>query len=212
MGCQTEIAEIIVEQGADYVLLEDNQGQLLKMSTLFDDLERSGYRAYRFDYEKTVNKEHGRLEIRECWTISTLIFCAICEDLASEEMQTVSRIRSQRWVSEDKIVKTGTISLALPAPNAYGCVRSHWGIENELHWTLDIAFDEDHCRVRKDHGPEIRILRHIALNLLKQEKTCQRSIRANACWLAGGKITCSRYSPGWAKSLIKMRSPCTAPP
>ena len=57
-------------------------------------------------------------------------------------------------------------------------VRSHWGIENELHWTLDLAFDEDRCRVRKDHGPEnFALLRHIALNLLKQEKTCKRGIK-----------------------------------
>jgi hypothetical protein len=59
-----------------------------------------------------------------------------------------------------------------------GAVRSHWGIENELHWTLDLAFDEDRCRVRKDHGPEnFALLRHIALNLLKQEKTCNRGIK-----------------------------------
>lgn len=58
-----------------------------------------------------------------------------------------------------------------------GAVRSHWGIENELHWTLDLAFDEDGCRVRKDHGPEnFALLRHIALNLLKQETTCKRGI------------------------------------
>jgi hypothetical protein len=57
-------------------------------------------------------------------------------------------------------------------------VRSHWGIENELHWILDLAFDEGRCRVRKDHGPEnIALLRHIALNLLKQEKTCKRGIQ-----------------------------------
>jgi len=59
-----------------------------------------------------------------------------------------------------------------------GSVRSHWGIENGLHWTLDLAFDEDRCRVRKDNGPEnFAILRHIALNLLKQEQTCKRSIK-----------------------------------
>ena len=64
--------------------------------------------------------------------------------------------------------------------------RSHWGIENKLHWSLDIAFDEDRCRVRKDHGPEnFAILRHMALNLLKQEKTCKRSIKGKrllAAW------------------------------
>ena len=66
-------------------------------------------------------------------------------------------------------------------------VRSHWSIENELHWTLDIAFDEDRCRVRKDHGPEnFALLRHIALNLLKLEKTCKRGIKGKRL-LAGWK-------------------------
>ena len=182
MGCQTEIAEIIVEQGADYVLaLKDNQGQLFEdVQLLFDDLERSGYRAYGFDYERTVNKEHGRLEIRECWTISDPdLLCHLRGFSKWKKLQTVSRIRSQRWVSEDKSCEDRYhITSITGAKRVLAAVRSHWGIENELHWTLDIAFDEDHCRVRKDHGPEnLAVLRHIALNLLKQEKTCQRSIR-----------------------------------
>jgi predicted transposase YbfD/YdcC len=182
MGCQTEIAEIIVEQGADYVLaLKDNQGQLFEdVQLLFDDLEQSDYRAYRFDYEKTVNKDHGRLEIRECWTISDPdLLCHLRGFSRWKKLQTVSRIRSQRWVGEDKSCEDRYhIASITGAQRVLAAVRSHWGIENELHWTLDIAFDEDRCRVRKDHGPEnLAVLRHIALNLLKQEKTCKRSIR-----------------------------------
>ena len=182
MGCQTEIAEIIVEQGADYVLaLKDNQGQLFEdVQLLFDDLEQSDYRAYRFDFEKTVNKDHGRLEIRECWTISDPdLLCHLRGFSRWKKLQTVSRIRSQRWVGEDKSCENRYhIASITSAKRVLAAVRSHWGIENELHWTLDIAFDEDRCRVRKDHGPEnLAVLRHIALNLLKQEKTCKRSIR-----------------------------------
>jgi len=96
-----------------------------------------------------------------------------------KKLQTVSRIRSQRWVSEDKRCEDRYhITSITGAKRVLAAVRSHWSIENELHWTLDIAFDEDHCRVRKDPGPEdLAVLRHIALNLLKQEKTCKRSIR-----------------------------------
>jgi predicted transposase YbfD/YdcC len=182
LGCQTEIAEIIVEQGADYVLaLKDNQGQLFEaVHLLFDDLEQSDYRAYRFDYEKTVNKDHGRLEIRECWTISDPdLLCHLRGFSRWKKLQTISRIRSQRWVGEDKSCEDRYhIASITGAKRVLAAVRSHWGIENELHWTLDIAFDEDRCRVRKDHGPEnLAVLRHIALNLLKQEKTCKRSIR-----------------------------------
>jgi len=72
MGCQTEIAKTIVDEGGNYVLaLKDNQGNLFEdVKKLFADLENSRYRAYAYDYEKTVNKGHGRIEIRECWTIS----------------------------------------------------------------------------------------------------------------------------------------------
>jgi len=182
MGCQTEIAEIIVEQDAEYVLaLKDNQGQLFEdVQLLFDDLEQSNYRVYEFDYEKTVNKEHGRLEIRECWTISDPdLLCRLRGFSRWKKLQTVSRIRSQREVGEDKSCEDRYhIASLTGAKRVLMAVRAHWSIENELHWTLDIAFDEDRCRVRKDHGPEnLAVLRHISLNLLKQEKTCKRSIR-----------------------------------
>ena len=96
-----------------------------------------------------------------------------------KNLATVSRIRAQRWIGEEKSSEDRYhIASISGAKRVLWAVRSHWGIENELHWTLDLAFDEDRCRVRKDHGPEnFALLRHIALNLLKQEKTCQRGIK-----------------------------------
>jgi predicted transposase YbfD/YdcC len=72
IGCQTDIAETIIDKEADYVLsLKENQGHLFEdVQLLFDDLEKSQSKAYAFDYDKTVNKDHGRIEIRESWTIS----------------------------------------------------------------------------------------------------------------------------------------------
>lgn len=191
MGCQTDIAQAIVNREADYVLaLKDNQGQLYEdVQLLFTDLEGSQYRAYAFDYTKTVDKGHGRLEIRECWTISDL---EILSHLRGFErwphLQTVSRIRAQRRIGgETSCEDRYHIATITGAPRVLGAVRAHWGIENELHWTLDIAFDEDRCRVRKDHGPEnLAVLRHLALNLLKHEKTCHRSIQGKRL-LAGWK-------------------------
>jgi predicted transposase YbfD/YdcC len=181
MGCQTEIAEKIIDRDAEYVLaLKDNQGNLHEdVEHLFADLEDSQYKAYRFDYEKTVNKGHGRIEIRECWTISDPeILCHLRGYEHWKKLTTVSRIRSQRWIGDEKRCEDRYhIASLSEAKRVLGSVRSHWGIENELHWTLDLAFDEDRCRVRKDHGPEnFALLRHIALNLLKQEKTCKRGI------------------------------------
>lgn len=191
MGCQTEIAKTIVEEEADYVLaLKDNQGNLFEdTQKLFEDLESSQYQAYPYNYEKTVNKGHGRIEIRECWTISDpQILCHLRGFKNWEKLLTVSCIRSQRWIGDEKTCEDRFhIASILGAKRVLAAVRSHWGIENSLHWTLDMAFDEDHCRVRKDHGSEnFAILRHIALNLLKQEKTSKRSIngkRLLAGWM-----------------------------
>jgi predicted transposase YbfD/YdcC len=181
MGCQTEIAEQIIDREADYVLaLKENQGNLYEdVERLFADLEDSQDRAYEFDYEKTVNKGHGRIEIRECWTISDPQVLRHLRGFANwKNLTTVSKIRAQRWIGEEKSCEDRYhIASIAGAKRVLGSVRSHWGIENELHWTLDLAFDEDRCRVRKDHGPEnLALLRHIALNLLKQEKSCTRGV------------------------------------
>jgi predicted transposase YbfD/YdcC len=191
MGCQTKIAETIIEKEAEYVLaLKDNQGNLCEdTQKLFADLENSQYSAYAYDYAKTVNKDHGRIEIRECWTISdpeTLRYLRGFDNW--KKLLTVSRIRSQRWIGEEKTFEDRYhIASIEGAQKVLSAVRSHWGIENGLHWILDIAFDEDRCRVRKDKGAEnFAVLRHIALNLLKQEKTCKRGIKGKRL-LAGWK-------------------------
>jgi predicted transposase YbfD/YdcC len=191
MGCQTEIAEKIIEQEAQYVLaLKENQGNLYEdVVALFDDLEGSQYQAYACDYDKTVNKDHGRIEIRECWTISDREVLQHLRGFANwKNLVTVSRIRSERRIGEEQSREDRYhIASLTGAKRVLKIVRSHWGIENELHWTLDLAFDEDRCRVRKDHGPEnFALLRHIALNLLKQEKTCKRGIKGKRL-LAGWK-------------------------
>jgi predicted transposase YbfD/YdcC len=190
IGCHTKIAEAIISQEADYVLsLKENQGHLFEdVALLFADLEQSQYQAYHFDYEKTIDKNHGRLEIRECWTISDLEVLRHLRGFENwENLRTVSRIRSQRLIDQESSCEDRYhIASIIGAKRLLGAVRSHWGIENRLHWTLDIAFDEDRCRVRRDHGPEnFAILRHIALNLLKQEKTCNRGIKGKrllAAW------------------------------
>jgi len=182
MGCQTEIAEKIIACEADYVLaLKENQGNLYEdVVRLFADLESSQFKAYEFDYARTVNKDHGRIEIRECWTISDLTVLQHLRGFANwKNLATVSRIRSERRIDDERSCEDRFHLTSLTgAKHILRCVRSHWGIENELHWTLDLAFDEDRCRVRKDHGPEnFAVLRHIALNLLKQEKTCKRGMK-----------------------------------
>jgi predicted transposase YbfD/YdcC len=100
---------------------------------------------------------------------------------------TVSRIRAQRRIGEESSCEDRYhIASIVGAKQVLWAVRSLWGIENELHWTLDFAFEEDRCRVRKDNGPEnFALLGHIGLKLLKQEKTCKRGIKGKrllAAW------------------------------
>lgn len=182
IGCQTGIAETIIDQDADYVLsLKENQGRLYEdVKLLFDDLESDDYAFYTYDYAKTVNKGHGRIEIRECWTISdpeVLRFLRGSENW--KNLKAVSRIRSQRLIGDERSIEDRYhIASICGAKRILRTVRSHWSIENNLHWVLDIAFDEDRHRLRKDHGPEnFAVLRHIALNLLKHEKSLKRSIK-----------------------------------
>jgi len=164
------------------VALKENQGRLYEDTVLlFADLEKSNYTAYTFDYAETSNTGHGRSEKRECWTISDPQVLQYLRGFEKwEKLRTVSRIRSYRSEGEKiSIEDRYHIASITGAKRILTVVRSHWGIENRLHWVLDIAFDEDSCRIRKDNGPEnFAILRHIALNLLKQEKTSKRrSIR-----------------------------------
>lgn len=190
LGCQTEIAKKIIERGADYVLaLKENQGNLYEdVVRLFEDLQDSQYRAYPFDYTKTVNKGHGRIEIRECWTISDPAVLQYLRGSSHwKNLATVSCIRAERRIGETCTVENRFhIASCRGAKRLLKAVRAHWGIENQLHWVLGLAFDEDRCRVRKDHGPEnFAILRHIAVNLLKQENTSKRSIKGKrllAAW------------------------------
>lgn len=183
MGCQTEIAAQIVDQGADYVLtVKENQLHLLEDITLFFDLaQQNGFVKVDHTYQRTVNAGHGRVETRECWAISgqeSLDFLRGASNWAG--LTTIAMVRSHRQVGQESSAETRYYISSLPndAKRILHAVRSHWGIENSLHWVLDVAMREDNSRIRKDHGAEnMSLLRRMALNLLKQEKTLKRGIQ-----------------------------------
>mgnify|MGYP000697259062 CR=1 FL=1 len=178
-GTQKAIAQQIVAQGGDYVLaLKENQPHLLEdVQSLFTWAEQVHYRDIHHGYQQTVNKGHGRIEVRECWTLSEPCYLAMLADAEDwAGLQTVVRVRAQRRQGDHTTCEERYYisSLADEGPRtaerALGATRAHWGIENQLHWILDVAFREDDCRVRKDHGDEnLAILRHIALNILQQD-------------------------------------------
>jgi len=148
---------------------------------LFDDLEASRFRAYGYDTDWTVDKDHGRLETRECWTIADpAVVGGLRGTKEWDQLRSVVRVRAQRVLGDTETVddRYYLSSLEGEAKQMLAAVRSHWQIENSLHWVLDIAFREDDSRVRKDHGAQnLATLRHIALNLLKQETTAKIGIK-----------------------------------
>lgn len=184
MGCQKEIAADIIGRDADYVLaLKENHGRLYEdVKLLFDDLEASAFKAYDHDYERTVNKGHGRIEIRQCWTISDAEVLRYLRGATKwEGLKSVVKVQAERRIGSERSVEVRYYlsSLANNAQKILEATRTHWQIENSLHWVLDIAFREDESRIRKQHGAHnFAILRHIATNLLKQEQTAKMGIKA----------------------------------
>jgi predicted transposase YbfD/YdcC len=185
MGCQKEVAKNIVEnKNADYVLaLKGNQGNLHEdVAAIFDYAKKVDYKNVAHDFHKTVNKGHGRIEIRQCWTVDVSEWKEHIRNCdAWVGIKSLVKIVSERRVGAKITVETRYFiaSLESNAKQALHAVRTHWSIENSLHWVLDIAFREDESRVRKGHGDHnFAILRHIALNLLKQDKKGKGGIHA----------------------------------
>jgi len=184
MGCQKEIATDIVEQDADYVLaLKENHGNLYQdVELLFDDLEESHFLAYGYDYARTVNKGHGRIEIRQCWTISDPDVLRYLRGTKEwKKLTSVVKVQAERRTTEKTTTENRYFlsSLESNAQKLLRATRAHWGIENSLHWVLDIAFREDECRARKGYAAQnLATLRHIAVNLLKQEKTAKVGVKS----------------------------------
>jgi predicted transposase YbfD/YdcC len=191
IGTQTQIAQSIVDAKADYVLsVKQNQGHLFEdISVLFAVDQAQDFKYASFAHHQTVNKGHGRIEIRECWSTSNPAYLNLIRSRESwAGLHSIAMVVCTRIVAgqETKRVRYYISTLPSDAKRLLHIVRRHWAIENELHWVLDVALNEDHSRVRKDQAPEnLAVLRHIALNLLKQEKTANGGIHAKqlqAAW------------------------------
>lgn len=181
MGCQHKIAETIIDKKADYVLMvKQNQGKLYEdIKDFFDICHQENFKQVSFDYYEQVDKQHGRFEIRRYWISSTLETIRNTDNWKG--IKTIGMVESERHVG-DKVTRDTRYymnSIPLQAKTFAKAVRGHWGIENSLHWTLDMTFREDESRIRRDNAAEVlAVFRHIALNTIRQEKSCKKSIKA----------------------------------
>jgi predicted transposase YbfD/YdcC len=183
MGCQREIAKLIVEKKADYVLaVKDNQGLLAEQV-------RDSFLLLATDaVAEEVDCGHGRVEQRRCSVIGDLSMIEKAAEWAS--LQGLVRIQSERYhkVSGkiEREIRYYITSLKPDAARLNRVIRQHWGIENKLHWVLDVGFGEDLDRKRAGHSAQnFSLLNRIALNLLKQEQSLKRGIkgkRLKAAW------------------------------
>lgn len=176
MGTQTAIAQKILDKKADYVLaLKGNQGQLhTDVQEWFAWASERQFRDMPHTYTQTVNKNHGRIEIRQCWALSDVrAFDVIRHHDGWAGLQSIVMVKRERRLLDNHPVPPETVyfisSLPPDAELLLSAIRAHWSIENNFHWTLDVVFREDDARLRVLNGAEnFAILRRFALNLLKR--------------------------------------------
>lgn len=181
MGCQKDIASEIVQQGADYILaLKGNQNSLYDdIKLYFEDARKRRFEGAEKDYHKTVDGDHGRIETRKYWTIKDVDWVNTRHQW--EKLKMIAMVESERCIGKEKTkqIRYYISSIESSAKDFGEAVRGHWGIENSVHWILDIAFREDESRIREKKGAEnFAILRRMALNLLKQEQSVKKGIKA----------------------------------
>jgi predicted transposase YbfD/YdcC len=180
-GCQKKIAEKIVDQGGHYILqLKGNQGSLHQETvTLFDQCLTDDCRGIAYSTARTIDKGHGRIEERRIWATSEVNWFA--EKGKWKNLRSLIRVQAKRTIGEETSAEHRYYISDLPPDNAsqlLAYIRGHWGVENTLHWSLDINFREDERRIRQGHAAEnFARLSRIALNLLKAEKTNDGGIK-----------------------------------
>lgn len=182
MGAQKAIAQQIIAGGGDYVLsLKGNQGNLHQdVQQLFEWVRQIEFKDIAHEFHQTLEGGHGRIEIRRHWLLGEvehLIDAHLWSGLKRVGLvEAERRVPGQAPTLEQRYY---LVSLDGDVERFAQSVRSHWGIENQLHWVLDVAFNEDDSRIRKDHAPEnMALIRHIALNLLRQDTSAKVGIKA----------------------------------
>jgi predicted transposase YbfD/YdcC len=198
LNCQKNIAKEISEADADYVLaLKGNHGTLHdEVKTFLDDARQHQFQGVPHSFVKTTDKEHGRLETRRYWITEDIDWLA--DKPQWEKLRSIGLV--ERVVEVDGKVQTERAyylsSLAAEAERFAGAVRGHWGVENSVHWVLDVQMNEDACRVRDRYATQnLATLRVFCLNLLRRDQQHKVGVRA--------KQKAAGWSPQYLLSLLK---------
>jgi len=208
MGCQKKIVEEILKGKGHYVLaVKDNQPSLAReVQDAFATAQIAQEELPAQWCFETSEKGHGRKELRRTTVLDV-------KGRLSDKQQDWTGLRSIISIESERSVrgKTSTetryyiSSLETDAELLAKCIRAHWAIENELHWTLDMAFDEDHSRIRSKNGADnFALLRKIALNLIKAEKSIKQSVR--------GKRKRAGWDDAYLLRVLQSNVPDPAPP
>ena len=193
MGCQKNIANLIIDNNADYLLtLKANQGNLYNDVRLYFEHHINTKNFEGVKYFATIDGDHGRIETRKHWVTSDIDW--LPDKSLWHGIHTIAMVQRERDINGKVSTENSFyISSLTDDPFEFArTVRAHWGIENSLHWVLDISFREDECRIRKNNAPEnFVVLRHIAVNLIKQETSSKRGVK--------GK----RLKAGWDNAYLR---------
>ena len=187
MGCQRDIAAQIVDQGADYVLgLKGNQGLMHEATEdFFVTAESAGFKDIKYDFVEEIDGDHGRIETRRYWITDDL--CTLPRTEIWKGLQSIGMVERKCEMGGKLSVERRFFICSIDADAKIfaHAVRNHWGIENTLHWRMDVVFDEDANRIRKGDAPAIMTgIRHLCINLFQKEGS-KRSLnmkRLLAAW------------------------------
>jgi len=194
MGCQIEIAKEIVAQGADYVLaLKGNQGNLhTEVKELFKFSQSQNFKDIDHQFQVTVEKGHGRMETRRYWTMGNTEYIAGSENWVN--FRSIGMVESQRKLKDSISIEQRYYILSIDSDvqRFAEAVRSHWSIENQLHWILDVGFAEDASQTCQGHCAEnLAVIRHVGINLLSRDKKTKVGVKNK------------RLKAGWDDNYLK---------
>jgi len=181
MGCQTAIAQKIIIKKADYVLaLKGNQGSMYnETKDYFEASLINDFNNVPHDYFEEHDAGHGRVETRQCWSLTPNNECFSSLN-KWKNLKSIVMVKRKREI-KDKVTQDTRFYITSLAPDSekiLNAVRKHWEIENSLHWTLDVTFREDESRIRTEASPEnFAIVRHIALNIIKNDASRKASVK-----------------------------------